>query len=195
VSRQPSTAARPAPIPAGEACVLCGVRLETPFAITRGLCDSCADRPEVKRVPKPGATIGTRTLGALLAAPARAAVPPRTRTPRPFTPADLSLIKSAHAFLPAGELLRVLNERLAADDDEAAPYPLAQLQAAVQAIVDASPRADWSGLRTLLAQARRSGVLRTITAQVVDDFAVVFRLSPAQRMTLKDVIQHAQEER
>lgn len=33
-------------IPAGERCTLCGVRLETPYWIERGLCGSCSDRPE-----------------------------------------------------------------------------------------------------------------------------------------------------
>lgn len=42
-------------IPAGEACVLCGIRLTTPLAIERGLCGSCSDRPEAKTLPRNGA--------------------------------------------------------------------------------------------------------------------------------------------
>ena len=36
----------PAPVvPAGDACVLCGVRLTSTYHIERGLCGSCSERP------------------------------------------------------------------------------------------------------------------------------------------------------
>jgi hypothetical protein len=34
----------------GDRCVLCGVRLTTPYAIDRGLCGSCSDRPEARHL-------------------------------------------------------------------------------------------------------------------------------------------------
>ena len=54
---------------------------------------------------------------------------------------------------------------------------------------------DWGGLRKLLGQARHSGLLASITLQMVDDFSIVFRLSPAQHMRLRDVVKNAQEDR
>jgi hypothetical protein len=35
-------------LPVGDKCVLCGVRLTTPYLIERGLCGSCSDRPEAQ---------------------------------------------------------------------------------------------------------------------------------------------------
>lgn len=43
-----------ATVPAGEACVLCGVRLTTQINLDRGLCGSCSDRPEAKTLPRDG---------------------------------------------------------------------------------------------------------------------------------------------
>lgn len=34
--------------PAGDVCVLCGVKLTAPLNIERGLCGSCSERPEAK---------------------------------------------------------------------------------------------------------------------------------------------------
>ena len=49
---RPSTVERIASIPAapsGDHCVLCGCRLTTAYLIDRGLCGSCADRPEAAK--------------------------------------------------------------------------------------------------------------------------------------------------
>jgi len=35
-------------IPPGDRCMLCGCRLTTPYWLERGVCGSCADRPEAK---------------------------------------------------------------------------------------------------------------------------------------------------
>jgi hypothetical protein len=185
------TPAHPAIVPAGEQCVLCGVRLTTPFLIERGLCGSCSDRPEAKRLPRDpkGHVIARATPSAAPAAP------PAVR--RAFGPAAKSLIKAMHAYLPATELLRILNDRLVADvGPSAVRFTLEDLQEELRRVAEPTAAAnDWTGLRQVLAQARRDGVLAVITMQTVEDFAVCFQLSPAQLLHLKDVIRHAKEQR
>lgn len=165
----------------GKRCVLCGVELATDEQISVGLCDSCERRPEGKRI------LGSRTA---------ATVPRSSATPRPFTAADKSLIRSIHALTPAQDLLRLLNVRLIADLGADAPrYTAEQLQAEIAAIAKPTSAHDWSGLRRILSQARRAGVLEQITPQVIDDFGAVFQLSPAQHLHVRDVIRSAKEGR
>jgi hypothetical protein len=38
--------------PAGDRCVLCGVRLTTTYLIEKGLCGSCSDRPEAQALKR-----------------------------------------------------------------------------------------------------------------------------------------------
>jgi hypothetical protein len=163
-------------------CRLCGCQLAEWDNFDRRLCASCADRPEVKGQP-PAKSVS-------LAAP----VPPRPPA-RAFTPAEKGLIKSLHGALPVGELLRILNDRMRADlGPHATPYDIEQLHAELQAIAPAPTQdAGWAGLRRILGEARRSGVLGTITPQTIDDFAAVFQLAPAQLLHLKDVLAHAKE--
>jgi hypothetical protein len=112
---------------------------------------------------------------------------------REFTPADKSLIRSTHGYMPIADLLRVLNERLHADQGADVPaYTLEQLHRELQACATESA-AGWASLRQVLTQARRSGVLAQISGPVIDDFATVWQLSPAQVMNLRDVIRGAQE--
>ena len=125
---------------------------------------------------------------------------PRSRVPkapRAFTQAEKSMIARLHQHMPTAQLLDILNARLAIDAGAAAvPFTVAQLQAEVDAIAaTAASDGDWASLRKLLATARRSGLLRSITAQVIDDFAVIWKLSPAQHMHVRDVIRNAQEDR
>ena len=47
---------------------------------------------------------------------------------------------------------------------------------------------SWAALRKLLARAKRDGTLRRISAQVINDFAVVFSLSPKDLMRLRDIL-------
>lgn len=183
------TSPRTALVSASKICILCGCRLTTQYAIDRGLCGSCSDRPEAKRLPRDGNG---------------KVVPPATRPqtgapapkqPRAFTAADKSLIRAMHPYLPAAELVRILNDRLHADVGAAAPsYTLEQLQAELRELAAAAPASDWAGLRQLLAEARRSGVLATITPQTIDDFAICFQLTAAQKLHLHDVIRHAKED-
>lgn len=143
-----------------------------------GLCELCVSRPEARPI---------------LAA-AKQSKPPRQA--RAFTPAERSLIGRLHAHLPADELLRILNERLGADDPDAVPFTSAQLQAEVAPLHEAAagPGA-WGGLRRVIQQARETGVLGLVTADAIADFAVLYQLTSAQRMRLQDVLTHAQEGR
>ncbi len=116
--------------------------------------------------------------------------------PRAFTPADKALIRKVHGYMPAQQLLEVLNDRLAADlgpDEE--PYTMEQLYAEIGE-VDQAPAGghDWSSLRKLLAKAKREGVLDAVSRQLIDDFAVVFSLTSAQVLRLQDVLLRAKEE-
>jgi hypothetical protein len=52
LSGPPEPAASGPVMPAGDQCVLCGVRLTSPYLIARGLCGSCSDRPEAKKLKK-----------------------------------------------------------------------------------------------------------------------------------------------
>jgi len=38
----------PSAPPAGDRCVLCGIKLTSPYSLERGLCGSCSDRPEAQ---------------------------------------------------------------------------------------------------------------------------------------------------
>lgn len=156
-------------------CRLCRCRL---YAGTRddlatGLCGVCRDRPEARRL---GAG---KVEGAA----------------RAFTAADKALIKSVASYMPPRQLLAVLNERLLADlGPDVEPYTMEQLHAEMRTSPAPANADDWAGLRKLLAKARRDGVLQLVTGQVIDDFAVVFSLSSAQVLRLKDVVLSARED-
>lgn len=110
--------------------------------------------------------------------------------PRPFTPGEKALIQKVHGYMPAQQLLDILNERLACDlgrDEQ--QHTMEQLYTEI-GTADAVPAGghDWSSLRKLLAKARREGVLNGITRQVIEDFAVVFSLTPGQVLRLQDVL-------
>lgn len=115
--------------------------------------------------------------------------------PRPFTAADKSLIRKVHGYMPAQQLLDVLNDRLVFDvGADAIKHTMEQLYAEIGES-DAAPAGghDWSSLRKLLAKARRAGVLDAVNRQVIDDFAVVFSLTSAQVLRLQDVLLRANE--
>lgn len=120
---------------------------------------------------------------------------------QPFSAAEKALIRKVHGFMPAAQLLALVNERLACDmGPDADPYTMEQLHQEIGDVPSApvqgsagGPR-DWSGLRKLLAQARRNGTLKSIDERVIDDFAVVYSLNPKQVLGLKDVVLKAAEE-
>jgi hypothetical protein len=165
----------------GKRCVLCTVVLTDDVQIKAGICDDCMERPEVKR--------------RAAAAAAKPAAGPRP-VPRPFTAADRALIQSMGALVPPIDLLRLLNVRLIADLGPDAPrYTPEQLQEELQRVAARQGDGAWAGLRRILADARRAGVLDRITAEVLDDFATVYQLTPAQHIHLRDVIRGAREGR
>lgn len=124
----------------------------------------------------------------------------RLRNPRPsrsFTEAEKSLIRKIHGYLPPLQLLAILNDRLRSDlGSNAQPYTIEQLHAEIAALAGARPGGNhgWAGLRKLLAQAKRAGTLELMNEQVVNDFAVVFSLSPKELMRVKDVLLQPVEE-
>lgn len=133
------------------------------------------------------------------AAPAPATLPAPSAPrggPRTFGTAERSLIRRLHTLLPAQSLLDVLNDRLVADQGErVSRYTMEQLHAELRAVAGpVEGPADWAGLRRLLAKARTDGTLALISAGLIDDFAVLFQLSPAQVMRAKDVLLSAREE-
>ncbi len=122
---------------------------------------------------------------------------PCTATTRPFTTAEKSLIRKLHGFMQAEQLLRILNDRLMCDlGSDAVPYTMEQLYTEIGDAAGAVPSGehDWASLRKLLAKARDEGVLASISAQVIDDFAVVFSLNAKQVLRLKDILLHDNEE-
>ena len=115
--------------------------------------------------------------------------------PRAFTPAEKALIGKVHGYMPAQQLLEILNERLLGDlGPDEVQHTMEQLYAEI-GTVEASPVGghDWSSLRKLVAKAGRDGVLDAVTRQVIDDFAVVFSLSSGQVLRLHDVLLRAKE--
>lgn len=143
-------------------CTVCDCRLTTQEADQgTGICEECKLHPDAYK-------------------PA---------LPRAFTTADKSLIRQVHSFMPAEQLLGVLNQRLVADlGDKAVPYTIDQLRAELNLQRPAAGGGDWASLRRVLGQARRSGLLDRVTPEVMADFAVVFSLTPAQELRLKDAI-------
>lgn len=94
--------------------------------------------------------------------------------------------------MPSGQLLDLLNDRLVADLGEVATrFTVDQLQAEIATQVAAEPLTDWPGMRKKLNQARKDGLLDAITTQVINDFAVVYQLTPQQASRVKEIIASA----
>ena len=160
--------------PATPRCRLCGCSIDSDPDADAAMpaCGSCKARPDAGR--------------------ARPPQPART-----FTEADKSLIRKVHGFLPPMQLLGILNDRLRSDlGPDAQPYTVEQLHAEVAAMPGSKPGGDhgWAGLRKLLAQAKRAGTLEAIDAQLINDFAIVFSLSPKHLMRLKDILLQTAED-
>lgn len=120
-----------------------------------------------------------------------------TASARPFTAAEKGLIQKVHGFMPAQQLLNILNERLVCDlGADAVPYSMEQLHAEIGDATGGVPATghDWPSLRKLIAKAERDGVLDAINEQVINDFAVVFSLNQKQVLVLKDIVLQAKEE-
>lgn len=170
--------------PAAVKCRLCSVRLSHDNRyddFERAICGDCRQHPAARRL-----------------GPVSAAKPATLRaatSTREFTTAEKALIRKVYGYMAPLQLLALLNERLQADQGEDADlYNLEQLHAEIQGLPAGGVNAgDWSDLRKYLAKARRAGLLELVTAQVIDDFAVVFALSSAQQLRLKDIVLSAKE--
>lgn len=122
--------------------------------------------------------------------------PPRSPATREFTPAEKSFIRKVHGYMPAEQLLRILNERMACDvGSDAAPHTMEQLYAEIGDAAGTVPAGghDWASLRKLIAKAKLAKVLDSITEQVINDFAVVYSLNTRQLMGLKDIVLRAKD--
>ena len=125
-------------------------------------------------------------------APRAPAPPPKppAALPPAFTEAERSLVRRVHGYMPHGQLLAVLNERLLADRGRGAvPHDAAQLHAELASLPAApgSPQ-GWAALRRLLAKAKADGTLARVDAQVVADFGVAFSLSAKQMTRLREIV-------
>lgn len=169
-------------------CRLCRCRLteEEDDDFELGLCSSCKIRPEAKR------------LGVVIDHPSKQTSPLKKHTSaRDFTVAEKALIKKVHGYMPAQQLLNILNERLVCDlGPDAIHYSMDQLYAEIGDTSLAVPSGghDWVSLRKLLAKADRDGVLHQVTEQTINDFAIVYSLNHKQVMVLKDIVLQAQQE-
>ncbi|MHB8564154.1 MAG: hypothetical protein ACYDDA_09480 [Acidiferrobacteraceae bacterium] len=169
-------------------CRLCACHLDADDDddFVSGICSACKDRPETRRIG-----IRMRGLEAVKTFATHAT------SAREITPAERALIRKIHGYMPAEQLLAILNERLACDlGPDALPYTMEQLYAAIGDTADVVPAGghDWASLRKLLAKARRTGALDGINEQVINDFAVVFSLSMKQAMSLRDILLLANQE-
>jgi hypothetical protein len=156
------------PLGPGQRCRICGCSIASDQDADRSIlaCGSCKTRPEAQRLRNPPLSRG-------------------------FTEAERSLIRKVHGYLPPLQLLAILNDRLRADlGPDAQPYTVEQLHAEIATLSGAKPGGStgWAGLRKLLAEARRTGTLDRINEQVINDFAIVFSLSPKELMRLKDIL-------
>lgn len=161
-------------------CRLCTVRLSHDNRhddFMRAICGDCRQHPAARRL---GPISGT----------ARS-----TGSSPEFTAAEKALIRKVYGYMAPMQLLALLNERLQADQGEyAALYTIDQLHTEIQGLPAGCVNAgDWSDLRKYLAKARRAGLLDLMTSQMIDDFAVVFALSSAQQLRLKDIVLSAKE--
>lgn len=168
-------------------CRVCSCRLsedEDGDDFANQVCASCLERPEARRLGIGLAPVQPRRPHVDAGAAA-------LRPARDFTLAEQSLIAKVHSYMPAQQLLDILQERLRCDlGDAAQPYTMEQLQAVIQRYAPPAPAGghDWASLRKLLAKARRDGVLAKVTPQLIDDFAVVWGLNSRQVMGLKDLL-------
>jgi len=191
-------------------CRICACKLaeEEGDDIVNGVCQSCQGRPEARRLGIAGYAVPMHPSAPYsLPSTPIARTAPVSSTPadqnnrfesaRDFTAAEKALIRKTHGYVPAQQLLALLNERLACDlGEDAMPYTMEQLHEQIGEGPEVPTGAnDWAHLRKLIAKAARSGVLASITEQTINDFAVVFSLNARQVLHLKDVVMSAKKDR
>ena len=165
-----SLSSRKASEPQVSRCRLCNCALSPDIGDdpVHRLCGSCKSHPKAAKFLKD-------------AGPA----------PRDFTTADRSLISSLGTTIPPRQLLDVLNARMHADlGTNASDYTLDQLEKALG--TRRKPQEiDRAGMRRLLIEAARIGLLDRITSEVIEDFGVIFSLTPGQLTHVRDAIKGA----
>lgn len=174
-------------------CGVSNVGTDPSWDFENGICSDCTQRRvDRRRLARRTATEGAGDVSARLGALQR---PPTPQFPA-LTAAERSLISRLKTSLSVGRLLGVLNDRRAADGND--DYPLlthAQLGAILASTNEAVPGArtggDWAALRKLLRSADRSGLLQRISPQLIEDFAIIYSLSPAQIIRLREIISDA----
>jgi hypothetical protein len=155
--------------------------------MTNLVCSSCKTRPEARR-------LGIHLFQASTSSEKKTGVISPLKSAREFTAAEKGLIRKVHGYMPAQQLLAILNERLACDlGPDAVHYSMEQLHAEIGSGVPVNGH-DWASLRKLLANAERAGILGAIDEQVINDFAVVYSLNQKQVLVLKDIILQARED-
>ena len=168
-----------------ETCELCRSRLDPKLGDDpeRARCASCLRRAETSD--------SAAGKSSAVASPLPAA--------RGFTPGEKALIRKIHGFMPAQQLLSILNERLVADRGAGVVrHTMEQLHTEIGDAGGVAARGggtDWANLRKTLAAARKSGTLDAICEQTIEDFAVVFSLNARQLLTLKEVVLGAKDGR
>lgn len=105
-----------------------------------------------------------------------------------FNEAEKALITRLGGLTPLPKLLQLINDRRQADRPGCTPFTLQQLQDEHDRITGRPKDSGWVVMRRLLQDARKTGVLQKVTAEVIDDFAIVYQLTRGQVLHLKDVL-------
>lgn len=160
----------------------CVLKAEEGDDIAAGVCSFCVNRREARHLLAVQENVRATAESGLVA-------------PRSFTDAEKAMIKKMHGYLPAVQLLALLNERLTGDlGSSALLYTMEQLREQIGQLAEPQTDAtDWASLRKLLARASRDGILAMVDEQLINDFAVVFSLNARQALQLKDIVLNARK--
>lgn len=105
--------------------------------------------------------------------------------------AERALICQLSGYMEPVALLALLNSRRKADQGDNAPLvtmDALRAESLRDATAEAATPQGWGALRRLISDARRSGLLAKVRRSNLEDFAVVFSLTPAQVLQMKDVL-------
>lgn len=105
-----------------------------------------------------------------------------------FNEAEKALITRLGGLTPLPKLLQLINDRRQADKPGSPLFTIQQLQDEHDRITSRPTDSGWVVMRRLLRDARETGVLQKVTAEVIDDFAIVYQLTRGQVLHLKDVL-------
>jgi len=105
-----------------------------------------------------------------------------------FNDAEKALITRLGGLTPLPKLLQLINDRRQSDKPGSPLFTIQQLQDEHDRITSRPTDSGWVVMRRLLRDARETGVLQKVTAEVIDDFAIVYQLTRGQVLHLKDVL-------